>query len=311
MTNLRDEDPEGQYSRSRTSEAMPILRHLRVIRRFGIYILASVVVAIVLAFFGSAMLPRTYESRASLYVGQRLDDVSLDYDGVLASQRLAETYARIALTEPVLNAVRQRLQLDATIEEMEARVRTELPLEETVLTVIAQSGDPGEAAAVANAVVDELRERAPADQAAERAAIGEQLAALDEEIDAIEGNIQDLLDQPTLSAGDQTRLTALQRHLDSLNARYARLNSRVLSDPPSTITVIQPAPVPATPVAPRRTLIIGAAALIALAAALAIAYVADSVSGDSASAHPPPSVAAVTGFPGIALRLAELRLAAK
>ena len=167
MTNLRDEDPEGQYSRSRTSEAMPILRHLRVIRRFGIYILASVVVAIVLAFFGSAMLPRTYESRASLYVGQRLDDVSLDYDGVLASQRLAETYARIALTEPVLNAVRQRLQLDATIEEMEARVRTELPLEETVLTVIAQSGDPGEAAAVANAVVDELRERAPADQAAE------------------------------------------------------------------------------------------------------------------------------------------------
>ena len=54
--------------------------------------------------------------------------------------RLAETYARIALTEPVLNAVRERLQLDATIEEMEARVRTELPLEETVLTVIAQVG---------------------------------------------------------------------------------------------------------------------------------------------------------------------------
>ena len=284
MTNLRDEHAEGQYSRSRTSEATPILRHLRVIRRFGIYVLASVVVAIVLAFFGSAMLPRTYESRASLYVGQRLDDVSLDYDGVLASQLLAETYARIALTEPVLNAVRQRLQLDATFEEMEARVRTELPLEETVLTVVALAGDPGEAAAIANAVVDELRERAPADQAAVRAAIDEQLAALDQEIDGIEEDIQELLDQPSLSAGDQARLTALQRHLESLNARYERLNTRIRPDPPSTVTVIQPAPVPDTPVAPRRALIVGAAAVIALAAALAIAYVADSLRGDSGSA---------------------------
>ena len=197
---------------------------------------------------------------------------------------LAETYARIALTEPVLNAVRQRLQLDATFEEMEARVRTELPLEETVLTVVALAGDPGEAAAIANAVVDELRERAPADQAAVRAAIDEQLAALDQEIDGIEEDIQELLDQPSLSAGDQTRLTALQRYLESLNARYERLNSRIRPDPPSTVTVIQPAPVPDTPVAPRRTLIVGAAALIALAAALAIAYVADSLRSDPDSA---------------------------
>ena len=146
------------------------------------------------------------------------------------------------------------------------------------------SGDPGEAAAIANAVVDELRERAPADQAAVRAAIDEQLAALDQEIDGIEEDIQELLDQPSLSAGDQARLTALQRHLESLNARYERLNSRIRPDPPSTVTVIQPAPVPDTPVAPRRALIVGAAALIALAAALAIAYVADSLRSDSDSA---------------------------
>ena len=89
------------------------------------------------------MLPRTYESRASLYVGQRLDDVSLDYDGVLASQLVAETYARIALTEPVLNAVRQRLQLDATFEEMEARVRTGSRSRKGV-HARAPAGDPGE-----------------------------------------------------------------------------------------------------------------------------------------------------------------------
>ena len=117
-----------------------------------------------------------------------------------------------------------------------------------------------------------------------RAAIDEQLAALDQEIDGIEEDIQELLDQPSLSAGDQTRLTALQRYLESLNARYERLNSRIRPDPPSTVTVIQPAPVPDTPVAPRRTLIVGAAALIALAAALAIAYVADSLRSDPDSA---------------------------
>ena len=92
------------------------------------------------------------------------------------------------------------------------------------------------------------------------------------------------MDQPSLSAGDQVRLAALQRHLDSLNARFERLSSRIQPDPPSTVTVIQPAPVPDTPVAPRRALITGAAGLIALAAAVAIAYVADSIRSASDSA---------------------------
>ena len=57
------------------------------------------------AFVVSSQLPKTYEAKATLIVGQSLSAVNPDYTQILVSQRLSTTYATVATTRPILEAV--------------------------------------------------------------------------------------------------------------------------------------------------------------------------------------------------------------
>ncbi len=68
----------------------------------------SLVLAVVIAVVVASQLPRTFESRATLYVGQSLNDPGLGYTSILASQAVAQSYAQ--LVRPRAPCSRERSQ---------------------------------------------------------------------------------------------------------------------------------------------------------------------------------------------------------
>src|SRR3954454_22774983 len=98
-------------------------RHVSILWSSAVLIVIIVILAIAAGFGATFLLPRAYEARATLYVGQSLTDPNLGYNGILASQFLAQTYGRLATTRPLMSGVISDLGLDTTPQNPAGRGR--------------------------------------------------------------------------------------------------------------------------------------------------------------------------------------------
>ena len=105
------------------------------------------------AFFGSRMMPEQYQSEAKVLVGPLTDTV---YDHIQAYQQLAQTYAEVARTTPVLTRVIDKLGLHDTAAQLAARLDVRAVTGESIVRVVATAPLPQEAAEIANSVADEI-----------------------------------------------------------------------------------------------------------------------------------------------------------
>jgi hypothetical protein len=110
----------------------------------------------------AAALPKMYEGRALLIVGQSLSAADPNYNQILASQRLSQTYAQLGTTTPVLSSVIEELALAITPQDLRRSISVQAPRESTMVTVTASHTDPAVAAAIANAIGNELIASSPA-----------------------------------------------------------------------------------------------------------------------------------------------------
>src|SRR5450759_1132743 len=102
---------------------MDARRQLTVLRRWLWLLIACVLLSGGASYLVSSALPKMYEGKVTLIVGQSLSSVSPDYNQLLASQRLSQTYADLATTGPLLTRVIDRENLDATPEELRKLVK--------------------------------------------------------------------------------------------------------------------------------------------------------------------------------------------
>lgn len=251
---------------------MDLRGHLGVLRRGAPVILVLTIVSIGIALLVSGLLPRVYESRATLYVGQALDEPQLDYGGLLASQILTQTYARLATTRPIVETVIQDQRLAMTPEELQADLSTEVALEGTLLVVIAHSDEPERAARIANAIAEQVLALAPKEDPAAIADQKAQRARLDTAIGRVEAEIDVLLDLPNPTETQSARLNLIEERLVALQQARAALVDQSNAGSPNALTLIDPATATSTPVAPSRALIVAGSAAAALAVAILIAY---------------------------------------
>ena len=123
----------------------------------------SLVLAVVIAVAVASQLPRTFESRATLYVGQSLDDPGLGYTSILASQAVAQSYAQLVTTRPVLEGAITDLGLDGTIDpdELAQRVTAEVPDQGVLLQILVRDADADQSSKLANAIAQQMLDRAP------------------------------------------------------------------------------------------------------------------------------------------------------
>jgi polysaccharide biosynthesis transport protein len=250
-------------------------RQIAIIRAWLPFLVVTVVLAAGAAFVVSSQLPKAYEAKATLIVGQSLSAVNPDYTQVLVSQRLSTTYATVATTRPILEKVIAELGLGQAPDELAKNVRADAPVDSTLLTIAAQDADPARAAALANALAEQLIAASPAvrgPQAAVQASIDQGLKATLDQIGTTQAQVDALSALPNRTPAQDADLATLEGRLVSLRSTQATLLSSSANQGSSLLTVIEPAVAPIAPVSPRPLLNTFLAAILGLMIAAGIAF---------------------------------------
>lgn len=285
-------------------------RQLLVVRHWLWLIIAATVLGGSISYVVSSNLPRVYEGRTTLIVGQSLTSADPNYNQILASQRLSQTYAQLATTTPILDRVIQRVGLGVTAQELRPDVSAQAPRDSTLITVTATNGDPNVAAAIANAVAEELILASPAVQGRvgeDDDFIQEQLAATKRQVEAVQGELEALLEMPSRTAEQEQQVELLQARVITLRQTYAQLLSSSPGSGASLLRVVDPAIAATEPASPRVLVNTLLAALFGLAAALALAFVLEHLDDTIKS---PDDVQEIAGVPTLGV-IAQVKSARK
>lgn len=279
------------------SDSSANLRHaIAVIRTRLPLLIASAALAAGAAFVFSEQQPRVYEAQTTLVVGQSLSAVSPDYTQLLASQRLSTTYASVATSRPLLDRVIDQLGLQEQSIDLSKRVNAEAALDSTLLTITAQAEHPTQAAALANAIAQELIARSPAVQGGQVNVDGFVDAALEAtqaQITATQEQITRLIAQSRLTPEEERELQTLQTQLISLHSTLTGLLPFSSNNASNEISVLQPAVIPDVPTSPRPLLNAMLAAVVALFMAAGLAFIAQQLDDTVKDSHDLQAVGAL------------------
>lgn len=233
---------------------MHVRRQLGIVLARLPLLISSVAIAAASAYFLSGLQPKVYEASATLIVGQSLSAINPDYNQLLVSQRLSETYATVATTRPVLARVIERLSLPGTPDALANRVSAVSETDGALLTINAQDRDPEGAAVLANTMAEELIAATPTVQGRQT----ELLDSIDEDIDAIQDDlaaaqaeIETLAALADRTSVQEARLDTLRGRVISLRQTYIALLAFAPTASSNLMTIIQPAVAPEGPIAPR------------------------------------------------------------
>jgi capsular exopolysaccharide synthesis family protein len=264
-------------------------RQIAVVRSWLPLFVALPLLAGAAGYLISSQLPKTYEAKVTLVVGQSLSTVNPIYDQLLASQSLSATYASVATTRPILDSVIKQLNLDTTTDELLKRVQANAPVNSPLLTVVARDTSRALAAAIANAVAAQLIADSPGiqgHQAAFQASIDAELQATQDQIATTQTKVDSLTALTIRTAAQDAQLASLQASLVTLRSTYATLLSFTSSNTSNVLTIVEPAVPPDSPASPKpllNTLVAAIAGLLlAAGVAFALAYVDDTVKDSEA-----------------------------
>ncbi|MGD9317675.1 MAG: polysaccharide biosynthesis tyrosine autokinase [Anaerolineae bacterium] len=246
-----------------------------------------------LGYLISRNMTPVYQASTSLLVTPGSTQALDNYSSLIASERLAQTYAELVQSGPVLQETQRRLegQEDAGSGNGEAGyVVSAQPVRDTQLLMVAVTGtDPDLITEAANTVVQVFIEWQAQIQ---QARYSDSKANLTVEIERVQASIQEIEErvQTLQSAGesaDQNELSRLQEQLaqyrNSHSALQSSLSNISLAEANSgaTVTVVSPATKPFAPIRPqtvRNTLLAAAVgAMLGVALAFLIEYLDDTV----------------------------------
>jgi capsular exopolysaccharide synthesis family protein len=253
-------------------------RQLGIARKWFPLLVAGAILSAAAAFGLSSVQQRIYEAKATLIVGQALQNLNPNVDQLNVSQRLSATYAAVATKRPALEGVISQLGLNQTPDELGKHVFAQAQTDSTLLTITADDPDPNRAAAIANALAQLLISSSPAIQGVQsdlQASIQAQLKATLDQIEATQADVQRLgaLQSPT--PANLSTLETLQGRLVTLRSTYASLLSASAQSASNLLTVVEPAIAANSPVSPRTLLNTLLAAVIGLLLAAAVAAIVE------------------------------------
>lgn len=254
---------------------MDTRRSLGVLRHWAWLLVASVLLAGGAAFLVSSALPKTYEASVTLIVGQSLQATSPDYNQLLASQRLSQTYADLATTSPILSRVIDREGLDTTPDDLAKRISASAPTNSTLVTLTVDDPDQARVAAIANTLADELIATSPSvngRSSAVQSFVDKDLLAIQQQIEDAQAEVQRLSAIAVRTADEESQLQALQGRLVSLRGTYGTLLQFSSTSGSNLLTVVNPAVQPIDAASPRVLLNTVLAALAGLLLAVGAAY---------------------------------------
>lgn len=101
----------------------------------------------------------TYQAKNRMFVQTQAGGSVLELNsGVIFAQQQITSYADLATTPLVLEPVIEELSLDSSPQDLASQISTSVPPETLILEIAASSEDPGQAAEIANATAESLRQ---------------------------------------------------------------------------------------------------------------------------------------------------------
>jgi Mrp family chromosome partitioning ATPase/capsular polysaccharide biosynthesis protein len=287
---------------------MELAAYLRVLRRwFWLIGLASVIFGSASFVVGRTQPPR-YQASATIQVGSFLSLANPNTGLIQVGQQLAQNYAAIVTTYPVLEATVNKLQLPFPPEKLETLFQTRIVPNTSLLVITVTYTDPVVVADIANELANQLILNSPTNLTKEQqdqvkllreelARAQAQLKAARDENDSVERSLsQNPTEQDRKAL--EARRDALNTQINSAQANLAQLSNTLTAleqqNNSNTLTIVEPARIPTDPVNPNVLLITLLAmvvgALLAAGAAFLIEYLNDSV-------RSPAEILSLTGVP--------------
>jgi capsular polysaccharide biosynthesis protein len=231
--------------------------------------------------FGSAaaaitvLVPRTYEANTTLLIGRSTTGSDPEYQDLLASQLLAQTYAELASTRPILSAVARELDLNQTPQQLADSISVQASGLNPTVQITVRGPDPDGLAAIANEVARQLIAWKPTDGSTD----GQPLSQLTQTLSTLDAEIaraQAEADQrpaPGSSAEPGAQQASLGR-LASLLATRTSLLQLIANTSSTSVLVIEPADPPTEPARSNVLLNVAAAMLLGVLLAAGVLFAA-------------------------------------
>lgn len=244
-------------------------------------------------YLASQQQARVYQATAKIIVGQSIQATELTNNDILTSERLAQTYARLAQLQPTLQAVVDTLSLRDGWQELQRRVSVR-PIRDTqLLEITVEAPSAEEARLTADEVANQLILRSPTalqNQAREenQRFVRQRLESLQAKIEAGQARLAELEGamSGSLSAEQvqelQAEINGLEKLITDWENNYTQLLIFVESEKSANyLAVVEPAQAGLEPVRPRvvtNTLLAGMVGLmLALGLVFLIEYLDDSI----------------------------------
>ena len=263
---------------------------LRFLRRWFPLLLIGPLLGGLAGFLVIRQVPPVYEATVTLLVGQGIVSNSSGTDQLLGAEQLAQTYAEAVRTRPVLVEAANQIGLPLTFGELLERVRARRVANTQLLRISAENTDPAVAASLANTVaqvfVSKNQDIQTSRFATSRDGLGQLVDGLQNDIAGKTRQLDELRAQPASPERDSTiallqgQLAQLQTMHDETLRSYQDLQV-VEARGMNTLTVLEPAVAPDSPIRPNRALVIMLAVvgglILASAAGLLAEYVDDAL----------------------------------
>ncbi len=278
---------------------MDLRSQLSVLRSHIRLLIVGVLIGGVTAFAVSAALPKTYDSSATLIVGQSLSSTNLSSDQLLASQRLSQTYTTIATTRPILQGVIDSLKLGVTVDDLRPRVSASAAQDSTLLTISVEDSNPERAADIANAIGNALIAASPTVQGQRTEAqqfVDQQLKATQQQIETTQTQITGLSGIQNRTPDQDTQLQQLNTQLAGLRNAYATLLASSTNSSANQVSIVDPAVASSGPAAPKLVTNTLLGILVGLLLAIAISFLIEYLDDTVKTAQ---DVEAVTHLPAL------------
>lgn len=222
-------------------------------------VVVAAVIAGVSTLVATLFQPAVYSSRTTLIVGQSISNPNPSSPQFYLEQELAKIYADIGSREPVRRGTMEALGL-AWLPAFSVRALPNTQLIEIAVT----DTNPVRAQAVAAELANQLVRRTPADLIPEdedrQTFVDDQLARMQQDIQTTQDEINALQTRLGVLSGAreiadvERQISGLQDKLRSLQTTYASLVSGTPRGAVNSLTVVEPAAVPARSSGPNRML---------------------------------------------------------
>ncbi len=260
---------------------MELKQYWSIVWKWMWLIVLSTGIAAVSSYLATSQSPRIYQASTTLLIGQSIQNLNPNAQDIYTSQQLALTYVQIVKTEAILQGAVDALGLKMSPDQLRGSVNASIVQGTQLIDLRVVDTNPARAQAVANEIARQLILQGPAankDEAGRREFIQKQVDDLQIKIQDAQKQIADQLSsiQVTASAREiadkQNQITALQVQMNQWQITYASLLNFLAPTSPNFISIVEPARLPTSPIAPNVMMSVLVAAAIGLTLAVGGAF---------------------------------------